>query len=151
MIILTGFIIRSTFLKWFWMKHFYVFSGILCLSASSHHWCCARSLQCALCVSYRVTTETKKKFCLDPEWKHAQMHLKEFKKKSRQSGAPKVWHVVPLWACPSSINDFYSSVLMFMFELWQNLNPIFLMISKKTELFKPFMCFVVFLNWDNTK
>ncbi|XP_076740535.1 uncharacterized protein LOC143418692 [Maylandia zebra] len=37
-----------------------------------------------------VTTETKKKFCLDPEWKHAQMHLKEFKKKSRQSGAPKV-------------------------------------------------------------
>lgn len=33
------------------------------------------------CVSYSVTTR-KKKFCLDPEWKHAQMHLEEFKKRS---------------------------------------------------------------------
>ncbi|XP_025764266.1 uncharacterized protein LOC112847257 [Oreochromis niloticus] len=37
-----------------------------------------------------VSTEAKKKFCLDPEWKHAQMHLAEFKKKSQQSGALKV-------------------------------------------------------------
>ncbi|CAI5646426.1 unnamed protein product [Oreochromis niloticus] len=29
-----------------------------------------------------VTTLKKKKFCLDPEWKHALMHLEEFKKRS---------------------------------------------------------------------
>ncbi|KAL3992550.1 Fc receptor-like protein [Sarotherodon galilaeus] len=29
-----------------------------------------------------VTTLKKKKFCLDPEWKHAQMHLEEFKQRS---------------------------------------------------------------------
>lgn len=39
------------------------------------HW------HCVSCVSYSVTT-LKKKFCLDPEWKHAQMHLEEFKKRS---------------------------------------------------------------------
>ncbi|XP_076740624.1 uncharacterized protein LOC143418880 [Maylandia zebra] len=29
-----------------------------------------------------IVTTRKKKFCLDPEWKHAQMHLEEFKKRS---------------------------------------------------------------------
>lgn len=36
---------------------------------------------CVSCVSYSVAT-LKKKFCLDPEWKHAQMHVEEFKKRS---------------------------------------------------------------------
>ncbi|XP_030579949.1 C-C motif chemokine 13-like [Archocentrus centrarchus] len=31
-----------------------------------------------------VSTE-KRRICLDPEWKHAQMHLQEFKKKSSAS------------------------------------------------------------------
>lgn len=54
-------------------------------SASFHQWpclrCCDVYIDTVSCVSYSVTTR-KKKFCLDPEWKHAQMHLEEFKKRS---------------------------------------------------------------------
>uniref|UniRef100_A0A3Q0T9K8 Chemokine interleukin-8-like domain-containing protein n=1 Tax=Amphilophus citrinellus TaxID=61819 RepID=A0A3Q0T9K8_AMPCI len=35
-----------------------------------------------------VTTVADRKICLDPTWKHAQMHLEEFKKKTSSTSSP---------------------------------------------------------------